>query len=81
MIACVLRGVAEMDEETRREHTKVGLAAARARGRVGGRPPIAPDEANVLKTKKLEKDMTLSVGDICKRLKISRSTYYRYLEM
>ncbi len=81
MIASVLRGVAEMDEATRGERTKVGLAAARARGRVGGRPPIAPDEANVLMAKKLEKNMSLSVDDVCKKLKISRSTYYRYVGM
>ncbi len=81
MIASVLSGVAEMDAETRRERTKVGLAAARARGRKGGRPPIGLDEANVLKAKKLQKNMSLSVGDICKRLKISRSTYYRYVRM
>ncbi len=81
MIASVLCGVAEMDEETKRERTKVGLAAARVRGRLGGRPPIAPHDANVLKAKKLHKVMTLSVGDACKRLNVSRSTYYRYLEM
>ena len=47
MINSVLRGVAEMDEETRRERTMVGLAVARARA--GGYPPIASDEANVLR--------------------------------
>ena len=81
MIAGILRGVEEMDAETRRERTKVGLAAARALGRVGGRPPIALDEANVVKAKKLQKNMSLSVDDVCKRLKISRSTYYRYISM
>ncbi len=81
MIASVLCGVAEMDEETIRERTKVGLAAARALGRAGGRAPIGPNEANVLKAKKLQKDMSLSIGDACKRLNVSRSTYYRYLAM
>ncbi len=81
MIASVLRGVAEMDEQTRRERTKLGLAGARARGREGGRPPIAPDDAKVIQAKKLQKDMSLSIDDICKRLNVSRSTYYRYLEM
>ena len=80
-IASVLRGVAEMDEQTRRERTKVGLAAARARGRTGGRPPISSDETNVLKAKKLQKNISLSVGDVCKKLDISRSTYYRYVRM
>jgi len=64
--------------ETRREQSMAELAAS---GRVGGRPPVAADDATVIKTKKLQKAGKLSIGDICKRLKISRSTYYRYLEM
>ena len=81
MIASVLRGVAEMDEQTRRERTKAGLASARARGRAGGRPKVAADDAKVLLAKELQKDNTLSINDICKRLKISRSTYYRYVAL
>ncbi len=81
MIASVLRGVAELDREIRRERTKVGLASARARGHVGGRPTIAADEPVVLKTKKLQKDAKLSIAEICKKLKISRSTYYRYVRI
>ncbi len=77
----VLHCVAEMDAETRRERTKLGLAIARARGREGGRPPVAPGDAKVIQAKKLQKDMSLSIDDICERLKISRSTYYRYVGM
>jgi len=81
LIGSVLHGVAEMDAETRRERTKLGLAVARARGREGGRPPVAPGDAKVIQAKKLQKDMSLSIDDICERLKISRSTYYRYVGM
>jgi DNA invertase Pin-like site-specific DNA recombinase len=81
MIVPVLRGVAEIDEQTRRERTKAGLAFARARGRAGGRPRIAADEARVLMAKRLRKDITLSIDDICERLKVSRSTYYRYVAL
>jgi DNA invertase Pin-like site-specific DNA recombinase len=81
MVASVLRGVAEMDEQTRRERTKAGVASARARGHAGGRPKLGADEARVLRTKELQKDHTLSIDDICKRLKISRSTYYRYVAL
>ncbi len=81
MIASVLRGVAEVGQELRRERTKVGLASARARGRAGGRPKTAADDARVLMAKKLKKNHKLTVDDICTRLKISRSTYYRYVAM
>ena len=80
-IASVVNGLAEMAYETKREQSKAGLATARASGRVGGRPGVAADDANVLKVKKLQKDGSLSINEICKRLKISRSTYYRYVGM
>jgi len=80
-IASVVNGLAEMAYETKREQSMAGLEVARASGRVGGRPRIDADEAKVLKLKKLIKDKTLSIEDICKRLKISRSTYYRYAQI
>ncbi len=80
-IASVLNGLAEMDHETRREQSMAGLAAARASGRVGGRPKVAADDAKVLEVKKLHKDGKLTVDDICKRRKISRTTYNRYVGM
>ena len=80
LVARILRSVAEMDEETRRERTKLGLESARAQGRSGGRPRISADEAAVIKAKALRKK-SVSVKDICKKLNISRSTYYRYISM
>ena len=80
-IATVVNGLAEMAYETKREQSKAGLEAARARGDVGGRPEVTSDHAKVVKVKKLEKEGKLSVGDICKRVKISRSTYHRYLNL
>ena len=35
----------------------------------------------MLAAKKLAHDNSLSIDDICKTLKISRSSYYRYLAM
>ncbi len=80
-IASVLNGLAEMAYKTKRERAKAGMASARARGRSGGRPEVAADDAKVLKVKKLEKDGKLSIDAICKKVNISRSTYYRYVGM
>ena len=80
-IASVVNGLAEMDHETRREQTIAGLAAARASGRVGGRPKLAADDAKVLVVKKLHKEGKLTIGDICKRRNISRATFKRYVDM
>ena len=79
MIGTVLRSVAEMDKRTKRERTKAGLTSARARGRAGGRPKLALDDPKLVMAKKLQKDYTLSIDDICRKVKISRSTYYRYV--
>ena len=79
LVASILRGVAEMDEHTRRERTKAGLASARARGRLGGRPKLAADDPRIVKAKELRKDHSLSIDEICRKLAISRSTYYRHV--
>jgi len=80
-IAAVINGLAEMAYETRREQSMAGVVAARAKGRFGGRPAITADDPRVQKVKKSHKDGELSVDEICKRLKISRSTYNRYLDL
>lgn len=79
MISTVLHGVLEMDEQTRGERTRAGLAAAIASGCVVGRPKLLADDAAVLKAKKLTKGGKLTVNEICEKLDISRSTYYRYI--
>lgn len=56
--------------------TVAGLAAARARGRRGGRPrKLSLDKVGQLRT--LAADRTNSVRGICRTLGISRATYYR----
>jgi len=56
-----------------------GLTAARTSGRKSGRPETAEDDTRVLMAKKLSENKTISVGEICSTLKISRATYYRYV--
>jgi DNA invertase Pin-like site-specific DNA recombinase len=79
IIGNILRGVAEMDKQTRGERTKAGLAASIASGFVVGRPKVLADDVAVLKAKKLTKDGKLTINEICEKLEISRSTYYRYV--
>jgi len=38
-------------------------------------------DAKVILAKKLHKDHSLDIDDICKTLRISRSTYYRYVRL
>ena len=61
------------------ERTQAGLTAARARRIKGGRPKISKDDPKVQMGRKMSKNMSISVGEICTTLKISRASYYIYL--
>jgi DNA invertase Pin-like site-specific DNA recombinase len=73
--------LAEFERDLIRERTQAGLAAARARGRVGGRPAgLSPTaEATALAAETLHREGTLSVRAIAEKLSIAKSTLYVYL--
>jgi DNA invertase Pin-like site-specific DNA recombinase len=77
----IFSALAQFERRLIQERTKAGLASARARGRLGGRPPINLEEAKVRAARKLHEDHTLNIDDICTTLHISKSTYYRYVQM
>jgi hypothetical protein len=74
----VFSTLAEFERDLIRERTMAGLAAARARGRKGGRPPVLDEKRRALLFS-LAKDRTNSPAVICATLGISRSSFYRYL--
>lgn len=77
LIFHVFGALAEFERELIRERTNAGLKAARSRGRLGGRPPkLTPKQIEM--AKRLLKDPTVGVKEICQTLHISRSTLYRY---
>ena len=79
LIFHIFAALASFERSLIQERTKAGLKAARARGRLGGRRPISPDDPRVQTARKLHADTKMPVADICKTLKISRATLYRYL--
>ena len=81
LIFHVFSALAQFERRLIQERTKAGIAAARARGRKGGRPPMQPNEPKVVLAKKLYQDKTISLDDICGTLKMSKSTLYRYVAM
>ena len=72
----VFAALAEFERNITRERTLAGLAAARARGRNGGRPGLAAEKITALRT--LVSDRSKSPNEICKALGISRATFYKY---
>ena len=77
----IFSALAQFERRLIQERTKAGLAAARARGRKGGRKPISPNDPRVQTAKTMHRDKEMAIGNICKTLGISRSTFYRYLAM
>jgi DNA invertase Pin-like site-specific DNA recombinase len=81
LIFHIFSSLAQFVRRLIQERTKAGLAAARARGRTGGRPPLTPKDAKVALANKLFADKSVDLDDICATLKISKSTLYRYVEI
>jgi DNA invertase Pin-like site-specific DNA recombinase len=70
--------LAEFERGLIRERTMAGLASARARGRLGGRPPaLTQEDRRVART--LLADPELSAADVAQRLNVSLSTLYRHV--
>jgi len=70
--------LAEFERDVIRERTRAGLSAARARGRQGGRPK-GRNTSKQLAAQALSQDKSRPVGEICRMLGISRTSYYRYI--
>ncbi|SDQ23019.1 Site-specific DNA recombinase [Paraburkholderia fungorum] len=72
----VFAALAEFERNLIRERTQAGLAAARARGRAGGRKPKL-DPRQIKEIKRLMSDPTIPVNQIAQRYKVSRTTIYK----
>ena len=79
LIFHVFGALAEFERNLISERTYAGLAAARARGRKGGRPRKL-DTHQVELARKLYEEKQHSVNEICHILGISKPTLYKYLK-
>jgi DNA invertase Pin-like site-specific DNA recombinase len=77
----IFSSLAQFERKLIQERTRAGLKAARARGRKGGRKPILNSDPRVQTAKRMHKDHGMSIEKICKTLKISRATFYRYVTL
>lgn len=81
LIFHIFGALAEFERNLIRERTQAGLAAARARGRKGGRPRVTAlnNEKKLALALSLYNDKNNQIKDICRILNVSRATLYRYL--
>lgn len=74
----IFGALAEFERNLISERTRAGLAAARARGRKGGRPKALPRERRELAVQ-LYHGKKHSIRQICELVGISRPTLYAYV--
>lgn len=79
----LMASLAEYERELIRERTNAGLQAARARGRLGGRPKgyTAETISKLLLLRSIYKDPTLCPEEIYKPFGLTRATFYRYAKI
>lgn len=74
----IFGALAEFERAIIRERTRAGLAAAKARGRRGGRPPkLTPQDLAAARA--MLADASIPVADVARRLGVSPATLYRHL--
>ena len=78
LIFHIFAALAEFERAVIRERTLAGLAAARARGRKGGRPPALAAK-DLAAAKAMLRDPEITVSEIARRLGVAPSTLYRHL--
>ncbi|MDP3705287.1 MAG: recombinase family protein [Legionellaceae bacterium] len=74
----IFAALAEFERELIRERTQAGLAAARARGRNGGRPRKM-DEHTIKMAMAAMSDRNSVAHEVAKRLNITTTTLYTYI--
>lgn len=73
----IFGALAQFERSLIRERTSAGLAAARARGRKGGRPPaLSPRDVKAAKAMMADPDITM--GQVADKLGVAVSTLYRH---
>jgi DNA invertase Pin-like site-specific DNA recombinase len=77
----IFASLAEFERDLIRERTQAGLAAARARGRNGGRPKgiSTQAETTAMAAEILYREGNLTTVQIASKLHISKTTLYSYL--
>ena len=78
LIFHIFGALAEFERNLIRERTMAGLRAARARGRVGGRPRKLDAKKTAL-AYQLYDEKKYAVKEICQMLGVSKPTLYAYL--
>ena len=78
LILHIFAALGQFEVELLRERTRTALAASRARGRVGGRPP-ALDAIKVTAARAMLASGTMTASEVARQVGCSASTLYRHV--
>lgn len=78
LLFSIFAGISQFERDLIQERTVEGLNAARARGRMGGRPKA--DQKKIDLALRMYEDKTCSVSEILKVSGISKATLYSYVK-
>ena len=78
LLFTILSSLAQFERDVLAERTREGLASARARGRVGGRPRTAADKLR--KAQRLYESGQYTLAEIKELTGVSKSTLFRSFE-
>jgi DNA invertase Pin-like site-specific DNA recombinase len=79
LIFHIFSALAEFERDLIPERTQAGVKAARARGKMGGRPPLL-DNRQITRMIEMYDEQKNTVAEICKIYDISRPSFYNYLK-
>jgi DNA invertase Pin-like site-specific DNA recombinase len=74
----IFAALAEFERKLIQDRTKAGLAAARARGRKGGRPPKLSN-SQIKKAKAMLLDPQMTKAEVARHFSVSRTTLNKAL--
>jgi DNA invertase Pin-like site-specific DNA recombinase len=75
----IFGALAEFERSLIKERTNAGLAAARARGRKGGRPKAITDPKKLARLYSLYDSKEVEISELLTMFGVSRGTLYKYL--
>jgi DNA invertase Pin-like site-specific DNA recombinase len=74
----IFAGISQFERDLISQRTLEGLAAARSRGKKGGRPK--KDEKAINIALKMYQEKVCSISEITKATGVSKTTIYRYIK-
>ena len=78
LLFTLISAISQFERDCIVDRTREGLASARARGRIGGRPPI--DKNLIDKAVRLYQSKEYTVAEVEELTGVKRATLYRYLK-